>query len=202
MDPGNLVDALAPDDESAGKIYDVTVISQKSLSQQLLEDYSAVFLLDPKPVSDSTWKILESYVNNGGGLGIFLGNNAANGSEPDVAFQSSDAATVLPGILERMWRSRVNAGDGNQVLVSLDDLSHPVLAEFRPYESLGIWQPFPIHRHWELERSTDPMVQVIARYTNGVPCVIERTIGNGHVICMTTPITESANAIRNAQTVE
>ncbi len=197
VDPGNLVDALAPDDESAGKIYDVTVVSQKNLSQQLLEDYSAVFLLDPKPVSDSTWKIMESYVKNGGGLGIFLGNNAANGSQPDVSFQSDDAASVLPGRLQRMWRSRAGGGEGSEVLVALDDLSHPVLAEFRPFATLGVWQPFPIHRHWELERSTDTRVQVIARYTNGVPAVIERTIGNGHVICVTSPITESASALRN-----
>jgi uncharacterized membrane protein len=199
VDPGNLVDALVPDDDQAGAIYEVTVVSQRNLAQQLLEDYSAVFILDPKPASDSTWKILESYVRGGGGLGIFLGHNAADGSQPDAAFQSSEAATVLPGKLERLWRSPSTAADGRELIVSIDDLSHPVVADFRPYASLGIWQPFPVFRHWELETSDDPLVQVIARFSDGIPFLLERKIGNGHVICATTPITESASALRNTR---
>ncbi|MGI9519197.1 MAG: hypothetical protein ACR2NP_19250, partial [Pirellulaceae bacterium] len=46
------------------------------------------------------------------------------------------------------------------------------------------------HRHWELSTGFDANVGVIARFSNGVASVVERRIGAGKVICMTTPITE------------
>ncbi len=192
VNPRNLVDALVPGDGNSGGFYDVTVVRQRNLAQELLEDYSAIFLLDPGPVSDPLWKLLENYVSGGGGLGIFLGHNASTGNQPRGEFLSPAAAAVLPGRVARLWRSRRDEAGRNEVLISLDSLTHPALKPFRPYDSLGIWQPFPVYRHWELESSSDPNVEVIARFTNGVPSLVQRRVGDGHVICMTTPITEPA----------
>ncbi len=93
---------------------------------------------------------------------------------------------MLPGRLVRDWRRR----SGEDLLLSIDNLTHPIAKEFRPLASLGIWQPFQVHRHWEMNTGFDANVTVIARYTNGVPAVVERRIGAGKVICMTTPVTE------------
>ncbi len=203
VDPGNLVDALGPSERDGGGFYDVRVIGQRSLPQEVLEDFNAIFLLDPGPISDPLWKLLENFVRGGGGLGIFLGHNAAVGSQPNGAFQTEAAAAVLPGRLERQWRSGAGEFGGPAVLISLDTLTHPALKPFRPYATLGIWQPFPVYRHWEMDNSGDPEVQVIARYTDGVASLVQRRIGDGHVICMTTPITEPAGrAGRHATSLE
>lgn len=193
VNPGNLVDALAIGEDESGALYDVKVIPQRELAQEFLDDYNAVFLLDPGPVSDPLWKILETWVAGGGGLGIFLGPNAGSGSQPDGSFQSEAAAAVLPGRAERLWRSRGEEATGDPIVLAPENLVHPVLKPFRPWETLGIWQPFPVYRHWELEAVSDPQVEIIARFNNGIAALLERRIGEGVVVCMTTPVTEPAN---------
>ena len=75
--------------------------------------------------------------------------------------------------------------------MTFDNLTHPILKRFRTQDTRGIWQPFPVYRHWEIQTDpSDANVQVIARYSNGVGAIFQRTIGGGRVICMTTPVTE------------
>ena len=139
--PDNLSTAL----RKAGGIFDVKVVPQKDLAGEPLADYSAVFLLNPRPMSDSLWSILHDYVEGGGGLAVFLGHNAlGSDKEPAEQFRTEAATQVLPGFLARDWIRK--QGD---LIISLDNLSHPIMKEFRPMATLGIWQPFPIFRHWE-----------------------------------------------------
>ncbi|MGI9517584.1 MAG: vWA domain-containing protein, partial [Pirellulaceae bacterium] len=175
--PDNLVDVL----ETAGGMFDVRVIEQRQLAGEPMSDYNAIFLLNPEPITDPLWRLLQSYVDGGGGLGIFLGHNAADRQDPDISFRTDAAQEVLPGSLARNWRRR----PGETLVLSIDNLAHPIAREFRPLASLGIWQPFPIHRHWELNTGFDANVGVIARFSNGVASVVERRIGAGKVICMT-----------------
>ena len=181
--PDNLVIIL----ETAGGIFEVRTIDQSMLAGEPLSNYSAVFLLDPEPLTDPLWRNLKRYVESGGGLAVFLGHNALTNQEPDLSFRSDAAAEVLPGRVVRDWNRR-----SDPVIVSLDTLTHPILKEFRPLASLGIWQPFNVYRHWELESGSDPQVEVITRYTDGIGAVVQRRLDGGTVICMTTPITEPA----------
>ncbi len=191
--PGVLVDALLPIGNDGSGLYDVTVVSQEDFAEEFLEDYGAIFLLDPAPLSDAMWRILSDWVGGGGGLGIFPGQNAARGSEAEASFRSDAAASVLPGRLERVWRARRGPDGQSDLFLAPDTLTHPVLKEFRPYESLGIWQPFPIHLHWGVEKTGDATVEILARFSNGEPALLQRRLGQGQVICLTTPITEPAN---------
>ncbi len=205
VDPGNLVYSLDTGDELSEKLYEVTAISQRDISHYSLDDFAAVFLLDPQPVSESTWRILNQYVTNGGGLALFLGRNAAAGANEspassglaDNSFRTADAISVLPGPLERTWRAPTGPGRRG-VTLSIDQTSHPITTPFRSWQSLGIWQPFPVFYHWELDISSDPRTQVILRYSNGLPAVIEREIGEGKVVCMTTPISEPSSGAIDA----
>ena len=182
VSPDNLSMALETDDG----MFDVKTILQSSLAGEPISEYSAIFLLDPDPMTDPMWRILQDYVSAGGGLCLFPGFNAMNGNQPDESFRSKAASEILPGILVRDWyRSK---GD---IFLSMGDLSHPILRDFRTYATRGIWQPFRIYRHWEIDvNPADPDVEVIARYTNGLVALAERNVGKGRVICMTTPITE------------
>ncbi len=182
VNPRNMTDLLA------GGAFDVTTIPQQDLAGERLSEYSTIFLLDPTPITDPLWRTIQEYVELGGSLGVFLGQNASRGREPDAAFRSDAAADVLPGRLVRDWFRK----EPDRFL-SLGNMTHPVLKEFRPMASLGIFQAFPIYRHWEIDYGQDPNVEVIARFTNGLASLLQRNLGQGKVICMTTPITEPAS---------
>ena len=48
------------------------------LSVNDLQKYAAVFLVDPQPIGEEAWLRLSAFVDQGGGLGVFLGHNAAD----------------------------------------------------------------------------------------------------------------------------
>ena len=182
--PYNLSVAL----ETAGGMFNVRTVPQDKLAGEPLSDYSAVFLLDPRPIPDALWtNILQPYVEAGGSLALFLGANAlSRDKQPDESFRSEAATRVLPGPLGRDWFRK----QGDRFL-SMENLSHPIFSAFRSQASRGIWQPFPIYRHWEMDIDpNDPDVQIVARFTDGVGAILQRDLGEGRVICMTTPITE------------
>ena len=187
--PDNLTEALV--DEADLSLFQCTVVEQNALPSRL-DKFDAVFFLDPEPgISDTTWGALRKYVANGRGLGFFLGANAASGAFGHETFQSPAAQTILTGKLSRQWR-RPDAG----LFLSPGNLTHPIFAPFREWDTAVPWNQFPVFIHWGLEADeqwSELPTQTILQYGNGMPAIVERQIGEGRVLIMTTPITESAN---------
>ena len=50
---------------------------------------------------------------------------------------------------------------------------------------------FPSFRYWELESPADD-IYVLAPFANGQPALVERRVGTGRVITMTTPVSDPA----------
>jgi hypothetical protein len=96
---------------------------------------------------------------------------------------------VLGGNLTIPWRR--SEGD---LFISPQNLSHPIFEPFRSIESSIAWREFPIFMHWGMELPENPEspTQVILRYGNQQPAMIEHVIGQGRVLVMTTPITEQS----------
>ena len=127
------------------------------------------------------WQELAAYATSGGGVAIFLGHNA----RPMEAFNTAAAQEVLPGKLVRQWRDELGFA------LAPSSLEHPVLRGFRAAESVVPWNAFPVFRHWELSPLADGS-GVIIPYSNGLPALVERPLGRGRVLTMTTPISEVA----------
>lgn len=163
--------------------YRCDVVNLKELATRKLEDYSAVFVLDPTPLSDAEWQQLSAYAFRGGGVAIFLGRNA----HPMAAFNSPAAQEVLPGKLVRQWRS----GE-RDITLAPGSLQHPLLARFQPLASSVPWDAFPVFRHWDLGQLADGSA-IVMDYSNGMPALIERPLGRGSVLTMTTPISDPSN---------
>ena len=157
-------------------------MGQKELAKKNLSDYAAVCLVDPRPLAPEVWQRLASYASAGGGIAIFLGHNA----QPIDSFNTSAAQELLPAPLRRQWR----AGD-RHIFLAPSDLQHPVLAKFRETQGTNPWQAFPVFRHWQLGK-LNTGVAVIMPYNNTLPAILERPVGNGRVITMTTPISDPA----------
>jgi hypothetical protein len=162
--------------------FDVRVVTLDELAKVELGEFAAVCLLDPESLAPATAEKLRDYVKAGGGLAIWLGHNAQL-----KEFNTGVARELLPGALEQQWRA-----GSNSVFLAPTDLQHPVLAAFRGTETNNPWIDFPVRRHWQFDK-LDPGVTVITNYNNRMPALLEKPLGRGKILCMTTPVSENAN---------
>ncbi len=173
-------------------MFECELITQTQFADvQDLDAYDAIFLLDPRPQDDTAWAKLEAFVENGGGLGIFLGHNAANGAFADPGFTTEAAQRLLTGKLEKQWENVES-----DLFLSPTELNHPIFDLIRANPTSVLWNKFPVHLHWgfQPDENNEPLpTQTLLRFGNREPAVIERLIGAGRVLVMTTPITEYSN---------
>ncbi|HVA47278.1 MAG TPA: BatA domain-containing protein [Pirellulales bacterium] len=172
-------EALAPDGfrQTGRAQFECDVVSFGELSQRSLEDYAVVALVDPGALDDDVWNQLDRYAESGGGVGIFLGAAA----RPE-SYQSAAAKRLLPGELGKFPR---NFPDGGKYLV-ISNEQHPMVAKFRPLKGSVPWDAFPIYRYWPLHKR--PNGTAVVATCNKEPLLVERPVGKGHVVLMTTPI--------------
>jgi len=155
----------------------------EDLADVQLDRFAAVCLVDPRPLEPAAWQKLNAFVSAGGGLGIFLGRNAA----PVQAFNDPLAQELVPGTLARQW----NAPDGVQLAPENDQ--HPLLMYFRGAADSVPWEVMPVFRHWQIAQLADGSA-VVATYSNNQPAIIERPVGRGRVVMLTTPVSDPNRA--------
>ena len=179
-----LREALAPDDLRKRGLarYDCQVATFNELNDMPLGDrYTVVCLLDPPGLDARVWSRLEQFAQTGGGVAVFLGRHALNNLE---SFNSPEAQRLLAGKLALLGR-----GSGDDLYLTPNNFTHPMLAKFRLAEGSVPWHLFPVFRYWGLE---DPHEKNLcnAANRNGVPALVERPVGRGRVLTMTTPISD------------
>jgi aerotolerance regulator-like protein len=143
-----------------------------------LADFAAVCLLNPPPLPDESWRSLVSFAENGGGVGISLGRNARR-----EEMNGAEAQKLLPGKLR--WQSR------DVTYLRPVAVEHPALRELHDLADTAPWSEFPVFKYWELEAGTEP-AQVVATFANGKAALVERQIGAGSVILVTTSLSDAA----------
>lgn len=176
-----LAEALAPAAfrRTGQARYDCDIVAQEKLANKPLDGYSAVCLLDPKPMDAAAWRKLGDFVAGGGGVAIFLGRNA----QPVATFNQPAALDLLPGRLLR----QVRRPDG--VFLAPSDFQQPVLKALGDYAGSIPWDAFPVYRYWQLDKLAAG-VHVIAPLTDDGPAILERPLGKGRVVTMTTPVSD------------
>ncbi|HEX3658556.1 MAG TPA: VWA domain-containing protein [Pirellulales bacterium] len=163
--------------------FDCQVIDYDRLGSQKLESFAAVFLLDPPPLPETAWQQLGTYAEAGGGVGIFLGERA----QPVKQFNSAAAGELVPGPLGQQARHP----DGDIYLAGAES-HHPVFKKFEPLRDSVPWEAFPVYRYWQFAKLATG-TQIVAAYSDGRPALVERSLGKGRIITMTTPISEPLN---------
>ena len=188
-----VMQAIAPASlRKAGKArFEATLQDVAQLEAVPWDGYEGMVLVDPPPLPVRTWDLLWQWVAGGKGLVVWLGPQAADAGR----FDSDAAQKVLGGRIVRVWRSPDDAN-----FLAPASLDHPVLAAFRRVGDAVPWQDFPVHRHWEFqpnEAATGAAGEAVAAipvaaYRNGLPAILEHRVGQGTVITITTPVSQSA----------
>lgn len=181
-----------------------TPASLADATPETLARYRAVLLLDP-PASafdETTVRRLTAFVENGGGLGVFLGR----GANPISAFQTESAVRLLGA----KPVDQVRVADWNRSPKPAN-YEAPLLAPFRPFERTGVpWDALPVGRFWRLTDLASSAA-VVARFEkidksgengenseikeNGEtapPALVENRLGRGTVATLATPLSDGS----------
>jgi len=155
-----------------------------------LQEYQAVVLLDPDPLSLSpvTWRRLAEYADAGYGVGIFLGTQAS-ASLP--SFNDPAATEVLGAKLVREAR----VPEGGWIVPGVS----PIFTPFRSVPGWTLdqfpWFAQPVFRYWELGELSH-RADIAARFSDNRPAIITQTLGRGRTVMVTTPVSETADTER------
>ena len=181
-----LTEALAPATfrRTGQARFDCDVVTFSDLANKQLDDYAAVCLLDPPPLTDALWQSLATYVDRGGGVAMWLGRNAEVKGAASDSFNTPAAQKMMPGKLARVWRRQ-------DAFLAPQDYQHPLLAKFRTVAGGVPWDAFNIWSHWQLSDLAAGVNTVIA-FSNGQAALLERNVGKGRVLVFTTPISDEA----------
>jgi hypothetical protein len=175
-----LSDMLAPASfvKSGRARFDCSFLDQNELRKHPLNSYSAVCLVDPRPLVPAEWQELINYASDGHGVAVFLGPGATNAGP----FNDDKAQELLPAKLI----SKLNAPDGVMYLAP-DNLDHPILASFRGLQGTVPWETVAVFRYWQLGKLAAG-VRVVVPYSSGRPAILEREVGAGRAVIVTTPL--------------
>jgi hypothetical protein len=182
-----VVEALAPVAlRKTGKArFDARLIDVAELGSTTWDDAQGMVLVDPPPLDSRTWDAVRDWVSSGKGLVVWLGPRAGDAAR----FNSAASAALLGGRIVRVWRSPDRSNH-----IAPTALDNPLLAAFRRVGDAVPWQDFPVVRHWEFMPDEEAgAAAIVAPYRNGLPALLERRVGQGTVVIVTTPVSQAAD---------
>jgi hypothetical protein len=174
-----LVSALNPNPSGDSPIRPI-IVADGELADTPLADFDCVFLCNVAQLTANEATRLTRYVESGGGLVIFLGNQTMPASYNGLSEASKGSQqTLLPATI----------GDVvSQPQFGLDPLNyrHPIVAPFRGRERAGLLTT-PISRHFKLEIAKGrPGVEVAAALPSGDPLIVTAPFGRGRTVLVGT----------------
>lgn len=146
--------------------------------------FDVVYLLNIPQLADGDWSRLATFVEQGGGVGLFLGSDAIQPS----GYERGQAQAFLPARLEAVRERRDRH-------LSIDQPQHPI---FRKLTDDGgtpiIEQDVYFDRYWVL--SAAPGVEPLATFTDDdrSPALVERAYGKGRSVVFATAVDPAQGA--------
>ena len=156
-------------------------------SPEALQSYRAIYLLDVQRLDARAVENLEAYVRQGGGLGIFMGENV------NVAFYNQvlyrDGEGILPVPLERVDVLPAAESSSGERVPDLLINEHPIFQVFAGQRNplirmVNVDRYLLVPRDWKPDENA--AVEVFARLRNQMPLAVEQTIGEGRVVAFLT----------------
>ena len=140
--------------------------------------FAFVVLSDAVSLPSIFERNLQDYVNKGGSVLIALGTGAGHHAR-------------IP-----LWGSEVKdnheyaRGGGNAITVGQVDFTHPALADAQPGRDNGGWAETKILYASVIDPGD---ARVVARLSDGTPLLLDKPVGEGHVLLFTTSFDNLTN---------
>ncbi len=172
----NWLFALNPTDNIK---FDVEFRPQTQMDQPF-GGVDVIYLINVPDISDANWHRLGQFVEEGGGLGVFLGSEAIL---PVQSYNRAQAQVFLPAALDT-WRL-INRGQ-----LSLDDVNHPLLRKYRDYtDGVSIMENDHIfYKFWRVDPAEGSTVLMTFTDADQSPALLERVHGKGRVVMFTSDV--------------
>ena len=162
-----LVRALAVGDSPR---FQASVRAADSLSDRDLESV-AVVVLNDTPVAQTTAERLHRFVERGGGLFLVAGERTAWAGAPEW----------LPGTIG----PAVDRSAGQAARLGALEYGHPIFELFRAPRT-GDFSAARFYGYRAITPGVD--ARVLARFDDGAPALVERTIGSGRVVLLASTV--------------
>jgi hypothetical protein len=155
------------------------IVSESALLDSDLTQYDCVFLCNVSQFTEREARVLRSYLNFGGGLVFFLGDQVQAGSyNRQLATRGRDDRHVLPAQLLQPVE---------EAHYGLDPLGyrHAIVDVFRDAEQAGLLTT-PVHKYFKLAVDGQSRAQVAVALDNGDPFIVDEPIGRGRSMLVAT----------------
>jgi len=145
-----------------------------------LSPYSAVLLNDPGVIPARLAEKLATFVNNGGGLIVGVGDRS------DVKALNEKFSSLLPA---RLVRKRQGNASGLSLITNIQK-QHNVFRVFQPvHQSYFLTTPFRTY----VEATPAPGSSVLMELDQGLPLLVEKVVGKGRVLLYTSAFSTDWN---------
>ncbi|HEY0982424.1 BatA domain-containing protein [Schlesneria sp.] len=152
--------------------------------------FDVIFLINLPSPDQALWKRFQSYVDAGGGLGVFLGapssvlstRPGSNQIDP-VSYNTSEAQSLLPAKLVA-----VTTAGAKPHYMDLRQTQHVLLKRL---EETGVFAEFgsmEIRRYWRVDPHGAAVTVARLDGQQGSPVLLERRVGRGRVMLMSTSV--------------
>ena len=161
-----------------------------AVSQRALADYSALVVSDVGVLGGPSVSAIERYLEGGGAVLMTLGPRAAQRDKMPLSGHTRAtrglSAQASGGLQSSGSKGGNSAGAGaNAARVAAVEQSHPVLRDPEGWRSVRFF------RYVAIEPQTDDTVLI--RFEDGRPLLIERHVGAGRLLVLTSPLDRDWN---------
>lgn len=178
-----LAAALAPGGAVKTGI-DPRLESPAYLNNKPLDKFQAIYLLDVGHLDPPAIDALQKYVEQGGGLGVFLGENCRPAFYNDKLYREGEGLFPLPLLAKtQLLVDRLEKGPDMEVS------DHPIFRVFAGERNsylaaVNVEHYLAAPRRWS--PGAKSATHVLARLRNQAPLCVEKKFGEGRVVAFTT----------------
>jgi len=168
--------ALAPRQGAGDTRVLPKVVSESVLLELDLADFDCIFVCDVAQFTANEVSVLQSYLETGGGLVFFLGEQVlANRYNEELAGQSVD---ILPARLGPIV-------DRRQTRLDPLGYAHRIVEPFRGSEQAGLLTT-PVDKYFKLDLSGRLDARIVLAFADGDPMIVESEVRRGRVVLVAT----------------
>jgi hypothetical protein len=158
------------------------VINEADLTAEELSKFDCVFLCNVALVTRTEADLLQAYAEAGGGIVFALGDRVKPANYNAVLYR--DGKGVLPAMLEGPIGNARDPVHGGYTF-DASDLSQSIVAPFRGNPGAGLDRVVTLE-YMQAKLAAGSPSRVALKFSSGDPAIIERPVGRGRSVLLTT----------------